>query len=352
MYKRNLSIFIGVLTKMKRTILFIAAIAIIISTFSGCYLLPKEEEALAPPLTKPKEVEYKTQKAERTDIAKETIIQGKFRPTNEVTLTFEERGGVLITADGKYGKEVSEGDLLFALDTGGMEKELKIASLNLEKAQLNYDRVKRRTSSTYDRRIAEIDMELRQITYDEIALEIEKSKIYSPMDGIMTYMSNAEIGEHVQASKVMAKIADTGELRLMVEGDDAMKLDFGENVQISFSVSKEKYELEGEVVLSPLERPEDVQETFEDYTAIIEVKDLDTSKIAINQNAKITIVEQSAEDVIVIRRNLIKNYLGRTFVYVLEDGVKVERDVEVGITNTVMSEIRKGLEEGDLIIVN
>ena len=337
---------------MKRIILFTAAIAIIISTFTGCYLLPKEEEALAPPLTKPAEVEYKTQEAERTDIAKETIIQGKFRPANEVTLSFEERGGILITAEGRYGQEVSEGDLLFALDTGGMEKELKIASLNLEKAQLYYERVKSRTSSTYDRRMAEIDMELRQIAYDDIALEIEKAKIYSPMEGIMTYMSNAEIGEYVEATKIMAKIADTGELRLIVEGDDAMKLDFGEPVKISFTASREKYELEGEVVLSPLERPEDVQESFDDYTAIIEVKDFDTSKIAINQTAKITVVEQSAEDVIVIRRNLIKNYLGRTFVYVLEDDVKVERDVEVGITNTVMAEIQKGLEEGDLIIVN
>jgi macrolide-specific efflux system membrane fusion protein len=172
------------------------------------------------------------------------------------------------------------------------------------------------------------------------------------MEGIMTYMSNAEIGEYVEATKIMAKIADTGELRLIVEGDDAMKLDFGEPVKISFTASREKYELEGEVVLSPLERPEDVQESFDDYTAIIEVKDFDTSKIAINQTAKITVVEQSAEDVIVIRRNLIKNYLGRTFVYVLEDDVKVERDVEVGITNTVMAEIQKGLEEGDLIIVN
>ena len=113
---------------MKRIILFTAVIAIIISTFSGCYLLPKEEEALAPPLTKPAEVEYKTQEAERADIAKETIIQGKFRPANEVTLAFEERGGILITAEGRYGQDVSEGDLLFALDTGGMEKELKSSS--------------------------------------------------------------------------------------------------------------------------------------------------------------------------------------------------------------------------------
>jgi multidrug efflux pump subunit AcrA (membrane-fusion protein) len=315
-------------------------------------LLPKEEEALAPPLAKPKEVEYKTQEVQLGDISKETLIQGKFRPKNEVTLSFEQRGGILLSAEGKYGQKVSAGDLLFALDIEGMDMELRVAGLNLEKAQLYYDRVKSRTSSTYDRRMAQIDLEIKQIAYDKIALEIEKSRIYAPVDGIITYLSGAEIGEYIDAKKIMAKVAGTDELRLMVSGDDALKLDFGEEVFISFTIDKQKYEKKGEVVLSPLEKPENSQESFEEPTAIIEVKGFDTSKVAINKEAKITIVEQSAENVIVIRRSLIKNYFGRTFVYVLEDGVKVERDVDVGITSTVMAEIREGLQEGDLVIIN
>ena len=337
---------------MKRMILLAALFALVITVVSGCFLLPKEEEALEPPLVKPAEVEYKTFAAELSNIEKTIIVQGKFRPANEITMSFEERGGYLLSAACKYGQEVKEGDLLFELDIDDMEMEQKTAELNLEKATLTYERVKSRTSSVYDRRMAEIDMELRQIAYDKITMEIEKSKIFAPMDGVVTYMSNANVGDYINAQKAMAKISDKSELRLIVEGDDAVKLDFGATVYVEITVSGDSKEYEGEVLMSPYDKPENMEESFEEPTAIIEVKGFDASKAKINQTAKIKIVENSAEDVIVIRRNLIKNYFGRTFVYVLEDGVKVERDVDIGITSNTMAEIREGLEVGDMIITN
>ena len=257
-----------------------------------------------------------------------------------------------MTADCKYGQEVSEGDLLFELDIDDMQMEQKIAELNLEKATLYYNRVKSRTSSTYDRRMAEIDMEIKQMAYDKITKEIEKSKIFSSIDGIVTYMSNTNIGDYINAQKTMVKISDKSELRLMVEGDDAVKFDFGATVHVDITMSGDTTTYEGEVLMSPFDKPENMEESFEEPTAIIELKGFDTSSVKINQTAKITIIESSAENVIVIRRNLIKNYFGRTFVYVLEDGVKVERDVDVGITSNTMAEIREGLEVGDLIITN
>ena len=336
-----------------KKIAYLIALTVFLSAFlSGCYLLPKEEEALAPPLIKPSEVEYKTMEAQLSDISKETIVQGSFKSANEITLSFEEHGGYLIESNAKYGAKVHEGDLLFALDIGDMEIEQKVAELNLEKATMYYDRVKRRTSSTYDRRMAEIDMEIKQLAYDKITSDIEKSKIYAPFDGVVTYMTNAVVGDVVNAQKTMIKIADESQLRLMVQGDNASKFTFGETVYAELSAGKEKFTYEGKVVLSTREKPENMEESFEEPTSIIELSGFDTSKAEINQLVKITIVEQHAENIIAIRRNLIKNYFGRTFVYILEDGLKVERDVEVGITNTTMAEIRQGLEVGDLIILN
>lgn len=337
---------------MKRIIFLAAIFALVMSFFSGCYLLPKEEEALEPPLLKPETVEYKTQVAELGDIEKKAIIQGKFKPEHEVTMAFEARGGYLLIANGKYGQEVKAGDLLFALDIDDKEMEQQVAALYLEKATLYYDKVKGRTPSTRERRLVEIDMEIRQLAYDKITIEIEKSKIYAEMDGVITYMSNAEIGEYVNAEKTMVKIADQSELRLMVQGDDASKLNFGDTVYIDVTIDKEKLAFEGLVVMSPYDKPENMEESFEEPTAIIDVKGFDTAKARINQDAKITIIESSAKNVIVIRRNLIKNYFGRTFVYILDDGIKVERDVEVGITSNVMAEIREGIEVGELIITN
>ena len=41
---------------------------------------------------------------------------------------------------------------------------------------------------------------------------------------------------------------------------------------------------------------------------------------------------------------------GKKFVRVLENGTPVEKEVQTGITNNVMTEIRSGLAEGEQII--
>ena len=43
---------------------------------------------------------------------------------------------------------------------------------------------------------------------------------------------------------------------------------------------------------------------------------------------------------------------GRRYVNVLEDGVRVEKDVEIGLMTDTEAEIIKGIDEGDLVIVN
>ncbi len=337
---------------MKKCVQLLFATISVIALLSGCYLLPEEEESLEPPLIKPAEVEYKIQVIELSDIAKETTIYGKFKSQQEVTLCFEERGGYLITTNGRYGGKVKQGDILFELDTDDMLMEQKVAELNLEKATMYYERVKQRTSSTYERRMAEIDMEIKQVAYDKVSLEISKSKIIAPIDGVITYVSNANVGEYVSAEKVMVKIADETELTLLIQGDDAAKLNMGDTVRTEFTIDKEKVTFEGRVLMSPNDKPENMQESYDEPTAVVEIIGFDTSKAYLNQEARITITEQSAENAVVIKRSAINNYFGRTFVYVLVDGVKEERDVKVGITTNIMAEIVEGLDVGDEVIMN
>ncbi|MBP3731202.1 MAG: HlyD family efflux transporter periplasmic adaptor subunit, partial [Mailhella sp.] len=58
-----------------------------------------------------------------------------------------------------------------------------------------------------------------------------------------------------------------------------------------------------------------------------------------------------AENVLAIPTITIQNKgRGKKFVRVLEGGIPAEREVETGITNNVMTEIRSGLNEGDKVI--
>jgi hypothetical protein len=49
-------------------------------------------------------------------------------------------------------------------------------------------------------------------------------------------------------------------------------------------------------------------------------------------------------------KTLIKNYSGRNYVVLLEDGMRVERDVEIGLETGTDVEIVSGLEPGEQVI--
>lgn len=336
---------------MKRFILLAILIILATTYLTSCYLLPQEEESLEPPLLKPAQVEYVTEVVVLSDISKELIVRGKFRPDNEVTLSFEKRGGILFARYIKLGDKVVVGDLLLELDIDDMEYDKTMANYQYKKAKYRYESLKSKNASYYDLKIAAIDKDIANINYERIIKEIEQSKMYATIDGIVTYMTSSNIGDYVNAEKKIVKIADENALRLTVKGDDAYKFDFGDTVDIEVTIKRDKFVFIGEVVLSPRDKPENTEESFDEPTTIISIKNLDIPNIKINQEAKITLVEQSSQDVIVIHRNRIKNYFGRTFIYLLEDGIKVERDVKTGIKSSTMVEIIEGLKVGDVVIV-
>ncbi|MNE17892.1 Multidrug resistance protein MdtA [compost metagenome] len=64
------------------------------------------------------------------------------------------------------------------------------------------------------------------------------------------------------------------------------------------------------------------------------------------------IILQQRSDTIVIPKNGLRTYLGRSFVRVLEDGSRLrEVDVEAGIEGSTEVEIVKGLEEGEVVVL-
>jgi macrolide-specific efflux system membrane fusion protein len=72
--------------------------------------------------------------------------------------------------------------------------------------------------------------------------------------------------------------------------------------------------------------------------------------IRMGEPASIVLTFEKRENVIVIPRMLVNSFANRKFVNVLNDGIREERDIEVGIQNNTEVEVIKGLEEGELLI--
>jgi hypothetical protein len=67
---------------------------------------------------------------------------------------------------------------------------------------------------------------------------------------------------------------------------------------------------------------------------------------------ELSIVTDRAENVLIIPRVGLRSYQGRSYVRILDGDVRREVDVVKGIETATEVEIRRGLEEGQKIILN
>jgi macrolide-specific efflux system membrane fusion protein len=66
--------------------------------------------------------------------------------------------------------------------------------------------------------------------------------------------------------------------------------------------------------------------------------------------AQVRLILEEVNDVLYVPFNTVKKANAREFVYVLTDGVRTIRDVEIGLEGNALTEIVSGLEEGEEVI--
>ena len=71
----------------------------------------------------------------------------------------------------------------------------------------------------------------------------------------------------------------------------------------------------------------------------------------LGETLRITYIQDQRLGVLVLPRSLINLMSGRKYVNVLLDGVRVEKDVAIGLMTDTEAEILTGLDEGDLVIL-
>jgi macrolide-specific efflux system membrane fusion protein len=315
-------------------------------SLSGCYFWPKEEEAIAPPLIKAPEVTFDTVEAQKGVIEKLLNVQGKFVSVSQQTLSFEFRGGNLKAFNASMGNSVKKGDVLALLDTDSLESQIRDQQLNVRKSEIFYDQEVNNPAATKNSiEIKRLDLQTAKNRLSDMQNELNKSKIVSPIDGKVVFVEKVNFGDYVSANKNLIVIADPTKLQVEYTGGDASNFKVGEQVTVKYN----NQDLKGKVVMTPANVPAEADKDLK--TSIrVSVDDL-PGNVSIGGPATIVLVQARKDDVIKIPRGLVNNYNGRNYVYVLEKGTKIERDVEVGIQTATEVEIVKGLNIGDKIIV-
>jgi macrolide-specific efflux system membrane fusion protein len=231
-------------------------------------------------------------------------------------------------------------------DRKALEREIRLQEIQVEKIRLRKEKLLREGESDTAQRIAEIQVTLAEMELENLLREREQALLTAPISGRVVYVSSsAEEGEYVAAYQNLVKIADPNTLFLHYSGSDANEFHLGDIVEVEI----DEKEYTGTVVMTALNVPFEERDDYED-NVFFSVSEL-PSEVGMGTRAAIRLYKAKREDVIVIPRRAVFRYGTRRYVQVLEDGLRVERDVEIGLETSTDAEIIKGLSEGDLIIV-
>ena len=340
--------------------LFAAAVsAIMCLSAGGCYLLPDEEEVLDAPTVKASDVTYSTVTAKKKGLEKKIVATGTVTAENQYTLSYEKQSGTVSKFYVKAGDKVKKGDVICDLDTYDLDYQIEEKQLYLEKAKLKVDIIYEGGGSQAEIDSACVDVQLLEKELEKLQAQKEDSSLKSPIDGVVSSLSDVRAGDNVNPGQTIATVIDTSALYIAIQPDDLTQYDIDTEVQIR--IGEDYYD--GVVFMTPkkladyqAEQKEDhnnVDDTGIDYQAdTIYVRFKDTAPAeAVGQLADTILVLDSVKDAIVISNNLIKKVDGTKVVYVLKNGEKTAVEVETGLSTGSQTEIKSGLKEGDEIVI-
>ena len=346
---------------LKKIAAAVSAAALAACTMTGCYLLPDEEEVLAPPVVKAAEVKYSTVTVAKKDLVKKLVNSGTVAAEKQYSLAYEKQGGTVTKVYVHAGDTVKEGDPICELDTADVEYQITEKELYKKRAELSVAITRQRegvTQAEIDR--AGVDVELIENELDKLYERRDSAVLRSPIDGTVSALSDIRVGDSVGTGQTVATVIDTTGLYIAIKPSSDMSA-YDIDTEVIIKVGTDEYK--GKVFMNPKSIAEyNAQHTDdhekEDTTGIKYSSDSvyvrfteDAPSQCAGQLADVIIIQESVSDAIVISNNLIKTVDGQKVVYVLRDGEKIAVPIEVGLKTGSQSEIKSGLSEGDEIII-
>ncbi|MFO7637113.1 MAG: hypothetical protein R6W96_07375 [Clostridia bacterium] len=322
--------------KKHKSTLLLVCIALLM-LLPGC--AGRVQTALTPPEYVPRKVTYETEIIRKTSISDVEIKYGTVVPLIRKELSFQV-SGYLKEFYVSGNMDVREGDLLGALENETLSTQLRDQGFQLQKAILTHEKERNEFAITGLNKdallIAELDLKAAQFRYDRVKTQHDNLLLYAPMDFRVEFTTGLP-GQFIHAGTSVMRVMDNSRQLVSIPMDAT--LDFlVVGSRLSFISHPDEYE--GEVILiDPVKRL-----IFLEPATKLE-KNLGTT-VAVH------IVLTSKEDVIVIPTSAVHEEAGRRYAYVLESGIRSEREIRTGLATASQVEVVFGLSEGDELILS
>jgi len=292
--------------------------------------------------------------------------------------------GTLTFLKYQVGDAVKKGELIATIDDReilanirnigatieSLKKDLEAKQAQYAYSKTNYERElsllekEFTTKDSVDKAKREMDVAYAQVEYGKAkvkesterrkALEVSLSytKIYAPISGYVSAVST-QLGETVVSglsAAILITIIDPSKLEMWIYVDetDIGRTKPGKKIEYWVDTFRDK-RFNGKIdMIYP--QPE-IKDNIVYYLAIVKIAPKDTVFLRPEMTTHVRIIVEEKKDVLVIPNNAIRFEEGKTVVYLKGKNKTEAKQVTLGIRDDKLTEVIKGLGEGEIIVI-
>jgi RND family efflux transporter MFP subunit len=317
-----------------------------------------------------------TTEVTRGDIVKTVFVDGSLEVSNTAYLSFGVTGTVTEVLV-EEGNNVTESQVLARLDAPSLESSIEMAELQVEIAE---EQVKA-ARAQYEIALAALDdytpyspvseevlelqadaakasweaaklnLKIAVLNLEMAELNLEKAVIVAPLDGVVADVTISE-GQELSAAALAAPgitLVGAGEIEMrgLIDEIDVALVKVGQAANITVDALPDET-LEGTVAFVSPTGTSLIGVVYYETTMTLEGP---VEGLRDGMTATAEIVIERRDDVLVIPNRSLRGTLDAPKVVVLVDGQEEERDITLGLSDGIDTEVLSGLEEGDKVVI-
>jgi membrane fusion protein (multidrug efflux system) len=246
------------------------------------------------------------------------------------------------------GQRVSTGDMLVELDNAEIRAQLTMAEASLKQKRSQFKR-----SQTLGQTRVVSDAELEELEAGVLMAEAEvrgaqarlnNSYIKAPFEGTVG-LRHVSLGDLVGPETLISTLDDTDTIKLEFTIPETFlsSLEIGMRIEAQSSIYRDR---------SFVGSVKSIDTRIDPVTrSLTVIAGLPNDDGLLRPGMFLTVnVEKARQNVLLIPEQALTPRQGRQFVFVIEDGKAVEKQVELGVRAPGLAEIRSGLTAGETII--
>jgi len=285
---------------------------------------------------------------------------GTVYPLKDVTLSSEIAGDYHLQVNPSTGKAYALGDYvkagttLIKLDDEEYVNDLRVRSKEVDKeiSELEYEKqqalYEKGGATLRDLKNAEITLINTEYDMESSRINLAKMSLVTPFSGIVSELPYFTEGTKIAANTEMVSVIDFQKLYLEANLPEK----YFRNIERGFKVYVTSYTSTADTLIGTITQiSPSIDAEARTFKCFVEVENKDEILLP-GMFIKADLVVNSAEEVIVIPKDIIMSRNRNQIVYVVEQGVASERIITTGLQNASSIEVKMGLLKGESIVIS